>query len=103
MLELKMTKYRGAFNLITEILTVSGRVQGIGFRWSVMNLAHELGVKGSVQNKIDGSVEIVVQGNHKQLTLFKRKLPAASPYAKISAIHAKRISSRKYSSFTVKY
>jgi len=39
-----------------------GRVQGVGFRWTVKNLAKEFDVTGTVCNLRDGRVELVVQG-----------------------------------------
>lgn len=43
-------------------LWVSGRVQGVGFRWWVRARALELGLVGSATNLADGRVEIVAQG-----------------------------------------
>lgn len=37
---------------------VTGRVQGVGFRWFVQDCANGLGVRGSVCNRPDGSVEV---------------------------------------------
>lgn len=44
-------------------IVVRGRVQGVGFRYSTVNRATELGVLGWVRNRGDGSVEIVAQGD----------------------------------------
>jgi acylphosphatase len=40
-----------------------GRVQGVGFRWTVKNLSREFDVAGTVKNLPDGRVEVVAQGD----------------------------------------
>jgi len=41
---------------------VTGRVQGVGFRYFVMTSANQLGLNGWVRNRRDGSVEVVAEG-----------------------------------------
>ncbi len=43
-------------------LTIAGRVQGVGFRYSAYAVAHRLGLRGWVRNTFDGSVETTVEG-----------------------------------------
>ncbi len=45
-----------------------GRVQGIGFRFTVINLARDFEVTGFVRNEFDGSVTLTAEGAEDQLT-----------------------------------
>ena len=43
-------------------VVVSGRVQGVGFRYATMQRARSRGIAGYVRNREDGSVEAVFEG-----------------------------------------
>ena len=47
-----------------------GRVQGVGFRYSVCRLAEGFEVKGFVRNLADGRVQVVVEGQTDELDRF---------------------------------
>jgi acylphosphatase len=47
---------------VTKHLVISGRVQGVGFRFYMERKARALGIAGWVRNRRDGSVESVIQG-----------------------------------------
>ena len=47
-----------------------GNVQGVGFRWSVRNLAKGFDLTGSVRNLRDGRVELQVSGDEQEVRAF---------------------------------
>jgi acylphosphatase len=49
---------------------VTGRVQGVGFRWSAVREARRLGLRGWVRNADDGSVEVEAEGTPSALEEF---------------------------------
>jgi acylphosphatase len=50
----------------------SGRVQGVGFRYTVKSLAAGFEVTGTVRNLPDGRVELVAEGARAELAAFQR-------------------------------
>lgn len=51
-----------------------GQVQGVFFRATARDMAVRMGLKGSVKNLPDGSVEIIVQGDQEEAEEFILKL-----------------------------
>ncbi len=49
--------------MIAKKITYSGRVQGVGFRFTAHGIAARYGLAGYVRNMPDGSVEMLIQGN----------------------------------------
>ncbi len=48
----------------------SGRVQGVGFRYTTARIAANYSVNGFVRNMMDGRVEIVVEGEKSNVQAF---------------------------------
>ena len=67
--------------MITRRLRVAGKVQGVGFRYSLQEQADRLGIAGWVRNRRDGSVEALVQGEAdtvEAITAWARRGPPGS-------------------------
>ena len=60
--------------MATRRYIVSGRVQGVGFRWFVDREARIIGLAGWVRNNSDGNVEVLASGTEDQLAKLKSKL-----------------------------
>lgn len=53
------------------LCTLTGNIQGVGFRWSARERALDLGVTGYVRNLDNGRVEIVAEGREQALEAFQ--------------------------------
>lgn len=51
-------------------IKISGKVQGVGFRYFVQNKASEMGITGWVKNSVDGGVTIIAQGIETEIKTF---------------------------------
>ena len=65
---------------------VSGRVQGVGFRYFVSREANALGLVGWVRNLADGRVEVLVAGDDAVLHVFEGRLWTGPPHARIATV-----------------
>ena len=76
-----MTEERGATRWL-----ISGRVQGVGFRWYVLRRAHELGVVGWAKNLPDGRVEVLAMGSEEIIERFDRALRVGPRLAQVEYV-----------------
>ena len=65
---------------------VTGRVQGVGFRWWTRSLATRLGVSGAVRNLPDGTVLVHARGTDDQLEQLRAHLVQGPPGAFVDAV-----------------
>jgi acylphosphatase len=87
---------------LQEILRfrVTGRVQGVGFRFFVEREARELGVDGWVRNCNDGTVEVHAEARTEKMNLLRAALvqgPPASRVEQVSELPAARLGCKGFS------
>jgi len=56
--------------MIGQRVHYHGRVQGVGFRYTARSVAQGFAIAGTVRNRPDGSVELVVHGDAEQVAAF---------------------------------
>ena len=66
--------------------TVTGRVQGVGFRYFVARAARNLGLTGYVRNLPDGTVEVAVAGERAGLDTLAVLLQQGPPGAAVESV-----------------
>jgi acylphosphatase len=81
---------------------VSGRVQGVGYRYFVLRQAHVLGVNGYARNRADGSVEVVAEGAEAALADFEARLREGPSFARVENVEREAIAERGSSGFHVR-
>lgn len=67
-------------------LEIRGRVQGVGFRWYVVDKARELRLAGWVKNRPDGIVELAAAGERDALAGFEAAVTAGPPGARVEEV-----------------
>ena len=84
-------------------LTITGRVQGVGFRYSAIHKAREHHIKGFVKNQYDGSVFIEAEGEETDLDHFILWCHRGPFSARVDHVSQSIGSVKNYSSFSVKH
>jgi acylphosphatase len=72
-------------------VTVSGRVQGVGFRYFAKDGADSLGILGWVRNSFDRSVECEAQGEEADLDAFCNRLREGPPLSRVTDVDIRDI------------
>ena len=65
---------------------LTGRVQGVGFRWWTCQTADGMGLSGTVRNARDGSVEVQVRGPRGVLDDFESRLREGPAHARVDRV-----------------
>jgi acylphosphatase len=64
--------------MVAKRVIFEGRVQGVGFRYAVKELARGFEICGSVRNLVDGTVELLAMGEPEEVESFVAEIAEAS-------------------------
>ncbi|MBT3479803.1 MAG: acylphosphatase [Candidatus Marinimicrobia bacterium] len=85
-------------------LVVSGKVQGVGFRWYVVQKGRSLALIGYAINLPNGNVEIHAEGNKIDIQRFIEIVKKGPPSSQVDKVEIMWINaSNRFKDFIVKY
>ena len=84
------------------MIIVSGNVQGVGFRYSALKKANELGIKGYIRNKSDGTVYIEIEGEPETLDFFIVWCKNGPSWAQVNDVYYEDIPLSSFVNFEIK-
>jgi len=87
--------------MIARRAVISGRVQGVGFRFFAQRAARENSIRGWVRNLPDGSVETVAEGDEDAVALYLERLRRGPMGAKVTGLSAVEVPASHYPSFEI--
>ena len=85
----------------TRRAIVTGRVQGVGYRFFAERAAREFGILGSVRNLPDGSVEAVAQGEEAAIARFFERLRRGPLGSRVDRVSEEDLPVSDLSSFEI--
>lgn len=72
-------------------MVIRGRVQGVGFRAWTVRRAQELGLRGWVRNRRDGSVEALLDGPEDRVAALLALCRQGPPAARVDSLESKTV------------
>lgn len=83
-------------------IIIFGDVQGVGFRYFILQNASLYSINGWARNRIDGSVEIDAEGSGTNITEFIKAVESGNRYSLVKSINIEKLSDRgNYKSFNI--
>ena len=87
---------------VARRFVVSGRVQGVGFRFFTQDIARQEGVMGVVRNLPDGRVEIVAEGDDQSLARLEAAIRQGPSHARVEQVEVESLPpTGRYAGFAV--
>jgi acylphosphatase len=87
--------------MIARRAVISGRVQGVGFRFFAQRAARDNSIRGWVRNLPDGSVETVAEGDEDAVALYLESLRRGPMGARVTGLSAVEVPANNYTSFEI--
>ncbi len=89
--------------MVSKQITITGRVQGVGFRYFIYQKAHMLGIKGFVRNEPDGTVYIeAIAPDQQTMDTFLDYLRRGPSLARVENVIVNDIPPGNYSGFSIR-
>lgn len=85
------------------LIIYKGQVQGVGFRFTVQQLANKYNLTGFVYNEDDGSVRVEIQGNNNDIDAFIKESLQNRGFIDIEDYALKQIDVDEYDSMFIVY
>ena len=86
---------------IQRKIVVRGKVQGVGFRNATWRKAMELGIRGSVRNLDDGSVEILASATDKEFKVFENWCRVGPSHARVDRFEISELDQTGFTDFSI--
>ncbi|MGK7929952.1 MAG: acylphosphatase [Microcystaceae cyanobacterium] len=89
-------------NIICVHVFITGRVQGVGYRYSAVQEAQKLGIRGWVRNLLDGRVEAIFEGTEPLIEEMLQWCHQGPSSAKVTDVMVETLEPRWYQGFEVR-
>ncbi|MDO5662898.1 MAG: acylphosphatase [Brachybacterium sp.] len=86
---------------VRRVVTVSGRVQGVGFRMAAQSEAERIGVGGTARNLLDGRVEVAIEGTEADVSEMVEWLRSGPSSARVTHVDVRPEDPRGADAFRV--
>jgi acylphosphatase len=89
--------------MVARDFVISGRVQGVGYRYFAQEAAERRGIRGYARNLFNGDVEVHAEGDAAALQLFKQDLQKGPRLANVTkVVETETAAVGTYASFSIR-
>jgi acylphosphatase len=90
--------------MVARRLLISGRVQGVGFRWFTMERASFEGITGWVRNLPGGEVEVLAEGEAESMERFERAVRLGPSRSRVDEVNVDIVTpTGRFATFTARH